>query len=103
MNRRLFVDSLGSQTIRAGMSRKLYLVLAFAGWLALGADKPMTAQSFDTVTVDQSSKNNGSLTDALIFGGPLTIQLPGVIPKIGGGTEPRPPYTVAAVTGIASN
>jgi hypothetical protein len=38
-----------------------------------------------------------------VFGGPLTVQLPGSIPKIGGGSEPRPPYTVTSVTGIASN
>jgi hypothetical protein len=82
-----------------GLTAKIAIPILFA----IGLSQYAAAQSFDTVTVDQSSKNTGTLTDALVFGGPLTVQLPGLIPKIGGGTEPRPPYTAAMVTGIASN
>jgi hypothetical protein len=103
MTGKFLVNSQGSHTMLGGVSRKLCLLLVSAGWLALGAAKPLTAQSFDTVTVDQSSKNNGSLADALVFGGPLTIQLPGRLPGIGGGSVPTPSHTTAAVTGIASN
>ena len=98
MTGKFLVDSQGSHTMLAGESRKLCLLLASAGWLALGAATPLTAQSYDTVTVDQSSKNSGSLADALVFGGPITAQLPGSIAG-----QPRPVRTTVAGTGIASN
>jgi hypothetical protein len=104
MKKRNLFDSLGLQPIRADTFRRFWL-LAAAGWLALGATGPMTAQDYsgDTFTVDKLGKNNGTLIEALVFGGPLTTQLPGSVPKIGGGSGPRPPYTITAVTGIASN
>jgi hypothetical protein len=102
------VDSLHLPVIwtrAAGTIWRFWTVLVGSGLIALCAGSSIEAQSvsYDAVRVDQSSKNTGTLTDALVFGGPITIQLPGFIPKIGGGTEPRPPITTAAGTGIASN
>jgi hypothetical protein len=101
MSSRILLDSLFLETIRASAIARFCLVLAAAGLIAVTASKPMLAQSLsgDTITVDPSSKNTGTLTNALLFGGPVTIQLPGR----GIGGAPLPAHTTAAVTGIASN
>jgi hypothetical protein len=99
------MDSLTLRTVPANSSWRFCFVLAAASCLALGVVRPIIAQEYsgDTFTVDKQSKNTDTLTKALVFGGPLTVQLPGVIPGIGGGTSPRPSHTTTAVTGIASN
>lgn len=100
MTERILVDSLGLHTIRAGKFRNSCLVLAAAGLLALGAARPMTAQttiSGDTVSVDPSNKNAGTLVNALVFGAPIKVQLP----PVAGVT--MPPHTYPPGAGIASN
>jgi hypothetical protein len=97
--------SLCSQSIQNGANAHLCLVLTAVGLIAVCAASSLSAQSIsgDTVTVDPKSENTGTLTDALVFGGPITVQLPGVLPTIGGAVGARPAHTTPAGTGIASN
>ncbi|HEX3683749.1 MAG TPA: hypothetical protein VHU83_14540 [Bryobacteraceae bacterium] len=94
----IFVSIGGSKkAIQTDAIRTFRCVLTVAGLIALIPCKSLPADSLsgDTVTVDPSSKNTGTLASALLFGGPFTVD---VSPVHGGITK-----TFPTSTGIASN